>query len=304
MAVGATKEQLVARDGTSILVRRWSVAGEPWAAMLLVHGLAEHSGRYDHVGRQLAAAGVETLAADLRGFGGSGGARATIDRWSQLHDDLEERLVALRAEAPALPIVLYGHSMGGLIILGYVLDGRARPDLLVLSAPAIEARIPRLQRLAVTLLAGIAPGRRVSNGIDPALLSCDPTVRSAYRRDPLCVHSTALHFAREAFAEQARVARSLDRLTVPALVVHGELDTLVPPAVSLVLEGRAGVTRRVYPGLMHELHNEPTGPAVVDDLVEWVRERVSRIPRHAAQPAGPASAPPSASSGPLAAPVR
>lgn len=275
-------EEVAARDGTPIFARRWRPAGEPWAGVLLVHGLAEHSGRYAHVGRWLAVAGVEALAIDLRGFGRSGGPRATVERWSQLHDDLEERLVDFRAEAPTRPLALYGHSMGGLVVLGYVLDGRARPDLLVLSAPAVEARIPLVQRLVVGTGARIAPGLRIPNGIKPAALATDPAVGRAYAEDPLCVHRSTLRFGRAGFAEQRRVAGALDRLTIPTLVVHGGLDALVPPEASRGLEGRQGVRRIVYPDLRHEVHNEPDGRRVVDDVVGWIRERVSRMAPSAA----------------------
>jgi alpha-beta hydrolase superfamily lysophospholipase len=277
-AVDEVGEPVTARDGTPIYVRHWPPTGQPWASVVLVHGLAEHSGRYAHVGRWLAAAGLDVTAADLRGFGRSGGARASIERWSQFHDDLEERLVAIRSETPGRPLVLYGHSMGGLIALGYVLDGRARPDLLVLSAPAISARIPLIQRLVVGSLVRVAPGLRVPNGIDPGLLASDPAVGRVYADDPLCVHRSTLRLGRAGFAEQRRVARGIDRLTVPTLVVHGALDRLIPPEASRALEGRPGVKRTVYPRLRHELHNEPDGARVVADVVAWIRERVSRMP--------------------------
>jgi len=269
---------VAARDGTPIFVRHWPAVGEPWASALLVHGLAEHSGRYDHVGRQLASSGIEAAALDLRGFGRSGGPRATIDRWSQLHDDLEERVVAMRRVAPTRPLVLYGHSLGALVILGYVLDGRARPDLLVLSALAVRARIGILQRIAVGVLGRIAPGLRIPNGIDPNVLTCDPAVGAAYAGDPMCVHRSTLRFARAGFAEQRRVARGIDRLAIPTLVVHGGQDRLVPLEASRVLVGRPEVTRIVYPTMRHEVHNESDGARVVADVVGWVRERISRMP--------------------------
>ena len=279
MDAGVRVDHVVARDGTSLLLRHWSVpAGEPWATMLLVHGLAEHSGRYEHVGVQLARAGIDTFAFDQRGFGASGGPRASIDRWSQYHDDLEERLVGLRSIAPGRPLVLFGHSLGGLISLGYVLDGRARPDLLILSAPAIGATIPLWQRLLVGSLRRVAPGMLLSNRLDTEVLSSDPEVRARYLSDPLNQHKSTVRFAHAAFGEQRRVAAALDRLSLPTLVVHGELDRLVAPQTSAVLEGRHGVTRRVYAETRHELHNEPVGPSVVDDIVAWVRDRVSHMP--------------------------
>jgi acylglycerol lipase len=278
MSAVSQVDEVGTRDGTALRIRHWPVgSGEPWASMLLVHGLAEHSGRYEHVGAQLAAAGIDTYAFDLRGFGASGGPRASVERWSQLHDDLEERLAAIRSIAPDRPLVLYGHSLGGLIALGYVLDGRARPDLLVLSAPAIGATVPAWQRALVGSLRRVAPGMLLSNRLKGDVLARDPAVAVMYFADPLNQHKSTVRFAHAAFAEQRRVASALDRLSIQTLVVHGGADRLVPTETSQVLEGRLGVVRRVYPELRHETHNEPEGPQVVSDIIGWVRERASRM---------------------------
>lgn len=277
MSATAAVEHVATRDGTPLLARHWQPAGEPWAALLMVHGLAEHCGRYGRFGAQLAAAGIDTHGFDLRGFGGSGGRRAWVDRWSQLHDDVEERLVAIRSLAPGRPMVLHGQSLGGLIALGYVLDGRARPDLLVLSAPAIGANIPLWQRVAVGALSRVAPGLQMSNRLDPDDLSCDGRVGEAYATDPLNQHKSTVGFAHAAFGEQRRVAESLDRLSIPTFVIHGEDDRIVPPAATEPLDALPGVTRRLYPGLRHELHNELAGHQVVGDEIDWIRDRISRI---------------------------
>src|SRR5207244_6923598 len=116
------------RDGLQLRTLRWPAAGVARAHLLVIHGIAEHAGRHAHVASRLASAGIETYAFDLRGFGASGGRRAYVDRWSQYHDDLEDRLTAIRSEAGGQPVVLYGHSMGGLIALGYVLADVRRPD--------------------------------------------------------------------------------------------------------------------------------------------------------------------------------
>jgi acylglycerol lipase len=272
----ASIERVTARDGTTLMARRWAPAGDHWATVLLVHGLAEHSGRYEHVGEQLAAAGLDVHAMDLRGFGASGGRRAWVDRWSQFHDDLEERIAAIRASSPA-PVVLYGHSMGGLVCLGYVLDGRASPDLLVLSAPAIDASIPAWKRALARVLGRIAPRTMVSNDLDDEDLSSDPAVGAAYRADPLNIHRSTVGFGLRAFAEQQRVRRDLDRLSIPTLVVHGAEDRIVPAHVSRPLDDRPSVTRRVYPDVRHELHNEPLlGGGVIAEIVDWIRDQISR----------------------------
>ena len=284
---GARVDHVAARDGTTLLVRHWPVSsGEPWATMLLVHGLAEHSGRYEHVGTQLAEAGVDAHAYDQRGFGASGGPRASVERWSQLHDDLEERIAALRSLAPARPLVLFGHSLGGLVSLGYVLDGRSRPDLLVLSAPAIGATVPLWQRALVGSLRRVTPGLLLSNRLDTRVLSSDPEVQARYLADPLNQHKSTVRLAHAAFGEQRRVTIALDRLALPTLVVHGAEDRLVPTETSAVLDGRPGVTRRVYPATRHELHNEPVARQEVDDIVAWVRDRVSHMHAPVAVAAG------------------
>jgi acylglycerol lipase len=253
--------------------RQWEAA-QPRAAVALLHGLAEHSGRYEHVGAQFAAAGIETYAIDLRGFGASGGARAWVNRWSELHDDLEERITALRTGAPTRPLVLYGHSLGGLVCLGYVLDGRSEPDLLVLSAPAISADIPAWQRGLVALLGRIAPRIRIPNRLSGSQLSTDPAVGVDYFADPLNVHASTARFGVLALAEQRRVAAAVDRVSIPTLVIHGGDDSLVPTATSAVFEGRPGVTRQVFEGLRHETHNEPDGDRVLDAVVAWIRSAV------------------------------
>ena len=256
-----------------MLVRSWRSAGEPWAHVLLVHGIAEHSGRYEHVGEWLAAAGLEVSGYDLRGFGGSGGRRAFVDRWTQHHDDLEDRLADVRVGAAGRPVAVYGHSLGGLIALGYAVAERARPqpDALVLSAPALDSTVAAWKRRVAAVLGRVAPTTSLKNDFDGGLLSRDASVGERYRVDPLAHHATTTRFGAEALAEQARVRGRLDRLSIPTLVYHGDADRLVPTASTEPLAAIPAVTRRTYPDLRHESHNEPEGDRVVGDVVTWLR---------------------------------
>jgi acylglycerol lipase len=263
-----------AADGTKLLVRQWTPARPAWASVLLIHGIAEHTGRYELLGNRFAAAGLEVQGYDQRGFGASGGERAYVDRWEQQLNDLGERLRSVRSDAAGRPVVLFGHSLGGLIALGYVLTDRSKPDLLVLSAPAIEATVPGWKRNVARVLSSVAPRLHIPNDFDGATLSRDPTVAERYLADPLIEHTTTARFGAEALAEQRRVQTELGRLTLPTLVIHGGDDGLVPPSSSEPLGQLASVTRRTYPGLRHELHMEPEGPAVLDDVIDWIRELV------------------------------
>jgi acylglycerol lipase len=262
-------------DGTDLLVREWHVSASaadlPWATALLVHGLGEHSGRYEHVGDQMTAAGLDVHAYDLRGNGGSGGRRGHVDRWAQYLDDLAERLDAVTALAGTSPVVLYGHSMGGLIILGYLLTDRPKPDLVVLSSPGLDTTLASWKKALAPTLSRIVPTFALPNGVDGSTLSRDPSVAAKLGADPLAAKASTARFAAEALAEQARVRRDYAGLTLPTLVLHGLDDGLVPARASEILGTLPNVDRRTYTGLRHELHNEPEGPAIVDEIIAWIR---------------------------------
>ena len=267
------------RDGLELRTLRWAASGTPRAHVLLIHGIAEHAGRHTQVASSFALAGIETHACDLRGFGGSAGRRAYVGRWSDYHDDVEDQLAAVRDEARGLPVVLYGHSMGGLIALGYVLaePPRPAPDLLVLSAPAIAAVVARWIRGLADVLGRVMPTVEIPNALPAGALSRDPRVEVAYRSDPLNVHRTTARLGMELFHEQARVQAALARtsaLPTATYVLHGSDDPIVPLSASSSLEKRENVTRRVYPGLRHETHNEPEATAVIDDTTGWIEKNL------------------------------
>jgi alpha-beta hydrolase superfamily lysophospholipase len=272
----STTELLRRTDGApDLLVRRWVSAGEPWADVLIVHGLAEHSGRYERTGATLAAAGLAVEALDLRGAGGSGGRRAHVERWSDYLDDVESRIRAVRASAGGRPVVLLGHSLGGLIALDYATSSRQPPELLILSAPAVASTIPGWTKALAGVLSRISPTLRLANALSGDQLSRDPAVGEAYFADPLVETHSTVRLGAEGFGAQTRVSTSGHTLAIPALVTHGGADPIVPTASSAWLEDLPGVVRIVYPDLRHETLNEPEGPAVVADMIAWLREQVA-----------------------------
>jgi alpha-beta hydrolase superfamily lysophospholipase len=261
-------------DGTILRTLHWAIAGMPRGVVAIAHGLGEHGGRYGTVATALTAAGFEVHAHDHRGFGGSAGLRAYVDRWSQFHDDLEERLVALRAQYPGLPLVMYAHSMGGLIGTGYVLDrGRPQPDLLILSAPGLDADLPEWKRVMARALRNVLPKMRIPNGLPNGGRSADPSIDLAVAADPLSISDSTVKFGAAGFDEQLRVRALLAEMTampLPTYVLHGSEDPIVPVRATEVFAQMGGVTRRVHPGLRHECHHDLRHADVLAEVVAWL----------------------------------
>ena len=260
-------------DGTPLHLRHWATSGKPWATVLLVHGIGEHSGRYERTGRLMAEAGIDVHAFDIRGHGLSGGRRVYVRVWDDYLDDLAVRVAAVRE--PGVPLVLFGHSMGALIALTYACSDRPAPDLLVLSAVPLDARVPGWQRALAPILSRLAPTAILANPITGEQLSRDPAVGKAYFADPLVQPRSTTRLGAELLKAMKRGREGLDRLRIPALVIHGGGDTLVPTRVSEPLAAVAGVERRVLPDLHHETLNEPEGPEVVAAIVDWLRGRTA-----------------------------
>jgi acylglycerol lipase len=259
-----------APDGGAQLVREWQPQGPVAGDVVLVHGLGEHSGRYERTGRILAEAGYRVRSFDLLGFGASSGRRADIDRFGLYLDQIEGHLQAMRTSGR--PLVLLGHSMGGLLALEYALAERPQSDLLVLSAPALTGGAAWQRKLA-PVLGRMFPTTPVPGAIRGDMLSRDPAVGEAYFADPLVLTKTTARLGAGIFAAGDRARASLDRLRVPTFVIHGGSDTLVPTNSSEILASLPLVERRVFPTLRHEVFNEPEGPEVVAEVIEWIRSK-------------------------------
>jgi len=260
-------------DGLPQLCRHWHVE-HPDAVVLIVHGINEHSGRYEHVGVRMAVANLAVVGYDHRGFGGSGGGRAYVDSFDEYLDDLEDQMA--RVAELGVPIVLLGHSLGGLIALAYVLHREPRPDALVLSAPALGDRVLRWMRLLARPASVLVPRLRLASPWGNEVLSRDPAVWAAFDADPLNEQKTSVRLGRELIKAQAATRADIDHLDVPTLVLHGGSDELVPSEASEILDGLSCVERRVLEGLRHEPFNEPEGLNIVDDVVDWIRQKLCR----------------------------
>ena len=245
---------------------RVAEAQAPRAAVVLAHGYAEHSGRYGYVTDVLNEAGFSVWALDHRGHGQSEGTRGHIGSWDEAVADLD--LVVDRAHESQRPVFLVGHSMGGAMALAYAQAHQDRLTGLALSAPAIV--IPP-ELLALAELPEV-PALPLADAV-----SSDPAVVQAYKDDPL-VHLGAP--PREMLQVMGAVAGIIDNLAkieIPVQVMQGSSDFLIPSqALRLVVAGLGStdITARLWPGLFHEIYNEPVKEQVVGELVRWLTERL------------------------------
>ena len=255
-----------AADGIELMTRRWTPE-DARRDLLIVHGVGEHSGRWGHVAEFFVERAYEVTAFDLRGHGESGGARVHVDSFGQLVDDLAAVAADVGRERPW---VLYGHSFGGLIGCRYLASDHRQPDAAVLSAPGLDDEIPGVLHAASQVLGRLTPTLSIPNTISGEQLSRDPAVGEAYFADPLVETKATCRFGLESFSAQDDAQASIHDITVPTFVIHGAEDPLVPPHASAPLAAVDGVDRKLYPGLRHEIHNEPEQDQVLGDVADWL----------------------------------
>ncbi|MDX2466008.1 MAG: alpha/beta hydrolase, partial [Acidimicrobiia bacterium] len=188
--MASTTSQLMAGDGVGLLTRHWS-NNTPRARVLIVHGLGEHSGRYEHVGEYLVARGFEVAAYDHRGHGASGGMRVDLESFSEYLDDLASVVTSIATD---VPLIIYGHSMGGLVAAAYAASSRPQPAMYVLSAPALSADVPLHLRMIAKVGNRLRPMMYFPNSIKGEQLSHDPSVGEKYFADPLVETRTTARF--------------------------------------------------------------------------------------------------------------
>lgn len=257
------------RDNLKLFTRTWISTDRPERGMLIVHGLAEHSGRWGHVARFFADLGYSVTAFDLRGHGQSEGIRGHVGSFNDYLDDIQG-IVESGLVRTDLPWVMYGHSLGGLISTGYLAEKRPHPDAAVLSAPALDAHVPTALRIAAQILGRVAPEFAINNPIDGEQLAGDEAVAEAYFADPLVYTKATARLGLEVFRKQDRILSEIESINTPTLVIHGAADTLAPPFASAPLASVASVERKVYPGLHHEMHNEPEWDQVLSEVGAWL----------------------------------
>ena len=267
------ESKLTASDGLVLYTQSWCAA-QPKATIVLIHGISEHSTRYRHVGEYWAAHGYTVHTMDLRGHGRSPGKRILVRQIEEHSHDVGTLLTWARQQAPTLPLFLFGHSMGGLIVTYYTLT--QSPDLagVILSGPALKLNGASPLLVAIgRIIAKVYPTFPMST-IDTTGISRDAAVVLANKADPLIYHdgvpaATALAMVKAV----AYVQTHWSAFHWPLLILQGTADRIVNPEGSQQFYAQAGSTDKtlkLYDGFYHEVLNEPEKEQVMADIVAWL----------------------------------
>ncbi len=264
----------VGLDGQVIFTQHWLPGKSPRGIVVVAHGIAEHSGRYEHVAGWLVDHGYAVYALDHRGHGQSEGERVMVGAFEDYVADLRTYFEQIRAAQPGLPVFLYGHSMGSLISLLFA--ARYQDDLAGLITTGTALVLPGANRALVALvdvLDRAIPGVRLIP-FDANSVSRDPAVVAAYVNDPLVDRRRfKVHMIAELTGGSLKARHVLKSLHLPYLVLHGSADpSCLPEGVQIIRETCTApdLTVKVYDGLFHEIHNEPEQAQVLGDIVQWL----------------------------------
>ena len=264
---------------SGVKYRHWRPEGAVKAVVLLLHGLGEHSGRYQQVASLMCARGFAVVAPDHIGHGESPGARVMVRSFDDYLPAVDALRSIIDADYPQTPCFLLGHSMGGLLAARILLDQQQRYQGALLSGPAFAAAEPppAIVQWIAKLLAKVAPGLGVM-ALDASGVSRDPKVVTAYNNDPLVNHGkVTAGLAVAIFATMERVMSEAAAITLPILVCHGGADTMATPEGSeafVAAISASDKTLKIFPGLFHEIFNEPEGDDIVAAYCDWIEARL------------------------------
>jgi lysophospholipase len=265
--------KLTGHGRVTLHAQAWLPEGKPRDVIAVAHGYAEHGGRYGNLVERLVPLGYAIYALDHRGHGRSDGKRALVDRMAWVIEDFHQFVGEVRTRHAGQRIKLLGHSMGGNVAFGYALRWPEDLSGLILSGPLIGGSVPAVQMMAMRLFSAIAP-KMGTVALPPEAVSRDPAVVAAYKADPLVtVGKVPARTAHELFAQLPAYLAGAPHMTVPVLIQHGEADALVPlagarPTIDAI--GAPDKTVITYPGLFHEIYNEPEKDQVIGDLIQWL----------------------------------
>ncbi len=268
-----------AADGLKLYFQGWQAEQPNKGVICLVHGMGEHSARYEHWAEWLNQAGYSVLSYDLRGHGKSEGQRGHVSSYEEYLQDTDILLAEANNRYANLPCFLYGHSLGAIIVVFYSLRRKPKIAGVILSALSINTSLQKQKSkiMLAKVLGTILPKFSMNTGLVPQTLSRDPEVVSRYVNDPLVHHLVTVSWGKASIATIEYIYQNASEWTLPVLVMHGELDELGYAEGSREFASKVAgdCTLKIWPGLFHEIHNEPENKLVLEFLRQWLDNHTS-----------------------------
>jgi acylglycerol lipase len=268
-----------AYDGLDIFAQGWEpTIPQPKAVVCLVHGIGEHTSRYVHVAEAFGKEGYVFFGADLRGHGRSGGIRGHISSIEDFMQDIDNLLEQARRRYPSLPIILYGHSLGGIQVLYYGLTRKPNVKGIIATSSGLHNALES-QALKVNMakvLGMLIPRVTLAGGLDPKSISRDEKVVQAYINDPLVHDRISLGLGRSVLGINHWILEHAAEFPLPLLLMHGKADQLASPSSSIEFAAalKDKCTLVLWDDAYHELHNEPEKDKVFKTMILWMDARL------------------------------
>jgi len=263
------------QQGFSFHLKEWLPETPALGLVFLLHGLADHSGRFRHVGETFAREGLAFCAPDLRGNGLSEGKRGHFDSYNQVMDDIDFLLGRASEEYPGIPTFIYGQSMGGNLALNYCLRRKPAISGVISSSPWLRlAKAPTaINRIIGSALGYFMPSLSLPNRLNADDLTHDPEICNIYRNDPLVHGRISLNTFKIITASGEWALSNAEKLSLPVLLLHGTSDSITSFEASkqFALSCKANCTFISKRGLYHELHNEPRNQETIKEMINWMK---------------------------------
>lgn len=264
-------------DGVELYVREWQPDGKCKAVVVLVHGLGEHCGRYEHVAKAFAAAGIDMLGFDLRGHGKSKGARGHAS-FENILNDIQHFLDEVKGNHPDLPSFIYGHSLGGCLVLDYCIKRKPSLAGAIVTSPGlgVATSVPPAKMMLARVMARLLPTFALDNGLDTSGLARDPEIEKAYVNDPLVHPKISARLGLDLLTTGPWVIEHAAEFSLPLLLLQGSKDRLVSPAATQEFASRVSgdITFKLFEGSFHELHNEPEKFETIGLMIDWINKHL------------------------------
>jgi alpha-beta hydrolase superfamily lysophospholipase len=275
-----SEETFQGQSGLKLYSQSWHPSGKTKAKLAIIHGVAEHSNRYLNLVKGLVEPGYALYAYDQRGHGKSEGQRGYIESWNEYRADLGTFMNLVREDKPSLPLFVYGHSMGALVILDYLLHESNGMQGVIISGSPIDSSKAASSALILTarILSRIWPTFSMTSPVQPSQLSCDARVVQAYQEDPSVFKVMTVRWGTEYLATQNWVKDHALEIELPILILHGGEDMLCAPEGSEFLFEEISSedkTLKIYPSYFHEVHNEPGHVTVIEDINDWMESHLT-----------------------------